>query len=79
MPQGELARRTGIAQSTISAIENDRINLVVRPPAVIARALCCRAARTATGSQFPVPVTYSASSLVRASASSFFSSSETFG
>ena len=37
--QTDLAERTGIAQSTISAIENNRINLGVERAKVVARAL----------------------------------------
>jgi len=37
--QTELAKRTGIPQSTISAIENNRVNLGVERAKVIARAL----------------------------------------
>lgn len=39
LTQNELAERTGIPQSTISAIENDRINLGVERAKVLARAL----------------------------------------
>jgi transcriptional regulator with XRE-family HTH domain len=39
--QNELARRTGIPQSTISAIENDRARLGVERAKVIAKALQC--------------------------------------
>lgn len=39
LSQNELAALTGIAQSTISAIENDRISLGVERAKVIARAL----------------------------------------
>jgi len=42
--QNELARRCGIPQSTISAIENDRINLGVERAKVLARALDCHPA-----------------------------------
>ena len=44
LSQVELSRRTGIPQSTISAIENDRINLGVERSKVIARALRCHPA-----------------------------------
>ena len=37
--QTELAKRTGIPQSTISAIENNRVNLGVERAKVVARAL----------------------------------------
>jgi len=37
--QTELAERTGIPQSTISAIENNRVNLGVERAKVVARAL----------------------------------------
>jgi transcriptional regulator with XRE-family HTH domain len=37
--QTELASRTGIPQSTISAIENNRVNLGVERAKVVARAL----------------------------------------
>lgn len=39
LSQNELAALTGIPQSTISAIENDRINLGVERAKVLARAL----------------------------------------
>ena len=42
--QSELAERTGIPQSTISAIENGRVNLGVERAKVIARALKCHPA-----------------------------------
>jgi transcriptional regulator with XRE-family HTH domain len=44
LSQVELSRRTRIPQSTISAIENDRINLGVERSTVIARALRCHPA-----------------------------------
>ena len=44
LSQNQLAERTGIPQSTISAIENDRINLGVERAKVIARALRCHPA-----------------------------------
>ena len=44
LSQTELSRRTGVPQSTISAIENDRINLGVERSKVIARALRCHPA-----------------------------------
>lgn len=44
LSQGKLAELTGIAQSTISAIENDRINLGVERAKTIARALRCHPA-----------------------------------
>ncbi len=44
LSQIELSRMTGIAQSTISAIENDRVNLGVERAKVIARALKCHPA-----------------------------------
>lgn len=44
LSQSDLARRTGIPQSTISGIENDRINLGVERAKVIARALRCHPA-----------------------------------
>ena len=39
LSQTDLAKRTGIPQSTISAIENNRINLGVERAKVVARAL----------------------------------------
>jgi len=42
--QNDLANLTGIAQSTISAIENDRIQLGVERAKVLARALKCHPA-----------------------------------
>jgi transcriptional regulator with XRE-family HTH domain len=44
LSQNELASMTGIPQSTISAIERDRINLGVERAKVIARALRCHPA-----------------------------------
>jgi len=41
LSQNELAELTGISQSTISAIENDRVQLGVERAKVIARALRC--------------------------------------
>ena len=38
LSQNELAARTGIPQSTLSAIENDRVNLGVERAKVLARA-----------------------------------------
>ena len=42
--QNQLADLTGIPQSTISAIENNRVNLGVERAKVIARALKCHPA-----------------------------------
>jgi len=44
MSQNQLAELTGIPQSTLSAIENDRINLGVERAKVIASALQCHPA-----------------------------------
>ena len=44
LSQNELSRLTGIPQSTISAIERDRINLGVERAKVLARALKCHPA-----------------------------------
>ena len=44
MSQNDLARETGIPQSTISAIENNRINLGIERAKVIARVLKCHPA-----------------------------------
>lgn len=44
LSQAELAELTGIPQSTISAIENDRINLGVERAKTLARALQCHPA-----------------------------------
>ena len=44
LSQNELAKITGIPQSTISAIENDKVNLGVERAKVIARALKCHPA-----------------------------------
>ncbi|MEJ2238835.1 MAG: helix-turn-helix transcriptional regulator [Gemmatimonadales bacterium] len=44
LSQNELFGLTGIPQSTISAIENDRINLGVERAKVLARALKCHPA-----------------------------------
>ncbi|MFO8154403.1 MAG: helix-turn-helix domain-containing protein [Pseudomonadota bacterium] len=44
MSQNELAVMSGISQSTISAIENDRVRLGVERAKVLARALHCHPA-----------------------------------
>lgn len=44
LSQNDLSALTGIPQSTISAIENDRINLGIERAKVIARALKCHPA-----------------------------------
>jgi transcriptional regulator with XRE-family HTH domain len=44
MSQNELAEASGIPQSTISAIERDRINLGVERAKQLARALKCHSA-----------------------------------
>ena len=44
MSQNEVARLSGIPQSTISAIENDRINLGVERAKTLARVLKCHPA-----------------------------------
>ncbi len=44
LTQSQLAELTGIPQSTISAIENDRVNLGVERAKVLARALKCHPA-----------------------------------
>ena len=44
MSQNELSDLTGIPQSTISAIENDRVNLGVERAKILARALKCHPA-----------------------------------
>ncbi len=44
MSQNDLSKATGIAQSTVSAIENDRVKLGVERAKVIARALKCHPA-----------------------------------
>jgi transcriptional regulator with XRE-family HTH domain len=41
LSQSQLARLTGIAQATISAIENDRVRLGVERAKVLAKALKC--------------------------------------
>jgi transcriptional regulator with XRE-family HTH domain len=41
LSQNELASKTGIPQSTISALENDRIGLGLERAKVLARALKC--------------------------------------
>ena len=41
LSQNELAKRTGIPQATISAIENDRVRLGVERAKVLAQALRC--------------------------------------
>ena len=44
LSQNELSRRTGIPQSTISAIENDRVQMGVERAKVLAQALQCHPA-----------------------------------
>lgn len=44
LSQTELAELTGIAQSTISGIENDRIRIGVERAKILARALKCHPA-----------------------------------
>ena len=44
LSQNQLAQRTGIAQATLSAIENDRVRLGVERTKVLARALKCHPA-----------------------------------
>jgi transcriptional regulator with XRE-family HTH domain len=44
LSQNQLARRTGIPQTTLSAIENDRVRLGVERAKVLARALKCHPA-----------------------------------
>lgn len=44
LSQNELAALTGIPQSTISAIENNRVNLGIERSKVLARALKCHPA-----------------------------------
>ncbi len=44
MSQNDLAKTAGIPQSTISAIENDRVNLGVERAKQLARALKCHPA-----------------------------------
>jgi len=44
LSQNALAELTGIPQSTISAIENDRINLGLERAKILARALKCHPA-----------------------------------
>jgi len=44
MSQNDLAKTSGIPQSTISAIENDRVNLGVERAKQLARALRCHPA-----------------------------------
>ena len=44
LTQTELARLSGITQSTISAIENDRVSLGVERAKTLARALGCHPA-----------------------------------
>ena len=44
LSQNELSRRTRIPQSTISAIENDRVQLGVERAKVLAQALQCHPA-----------------------------------
>lgn len=44
MSQNELAKKSGLPQSTISAIENDRVAIGIERAKVIAKALKCHPA-----------------------------------
>ena len=44
LSQNQLSEKSGIPQSTISAIENDRVNLGVERAKVLARSLQCHPA-----------------------------------
>ena len=44
LSQNQLSEKTGISQSTISAIENDRVKLGVERAKILARALKCHPA-----------------------------------
>ena len=44
LSQNQLAKRSGVAQATLSAIENDRVRLGVERAKVLARALRCHPA-----------------------------------
>jgi transcriptional regulator with XRE-family HTH domain len=44
LSQNELSKLTGIPQATISAIENDRVNLDIERAKVLSRALKCHPA-----------------------------------
>ena len=44
LSQNELAKLTGIPQSTISAIENNRVNLGIERAKTLAKALACHPA-----------------------------------
>jgi len=44
LSQNQLAKRTGIPQATLSAIENDRVRLGVERAKVLAKALKCHPA-----------------------------------
>lgn len=44
LSQSQLAKLTGIPQSTVSAIENDRVNIGIERAKVLARALRCHPA-----------------------------------
>jgi transcriptional regulator with XRE-family HTH domain len=44
LSQNQLARRSGIPQATLSAIENDRVRLGVERAKVLAKALKCHPA-----------------------------------
>ena len=41
LSQNQLAEKTGILQSTLSAIENDRVNIGIERAKILARALKC--------------------------------------
>jgi transcriptional regulator with XRE-family HTH domain len=50
LSQNDLARRTGISQATISAIENDRVRLGVERAKALGRALKCHPGAAPTAS-----------------------------
>ena len=54
LSQNQLAALTGIAQSTISGIENDRVSLGVERAKTLARALQCHPAVLVFGGWEPV-------------------------
>lgn len=56
LSQNQLAKRTGIPQSTISAIENDRVRLGLERAKALAKALRCHpAVLVFPGWEMPMP------------------------
>lgn len=64
LSQNQLAALTGIAQATLSGIENDRVNLGVERAKVLARALQCHPAVLVFGG-WEMPLTGTGKTVIR--------------